>query len=67
MKLYTCTDHEGHYPVGTASIVIADDICEAKQLLLRELSKIGIDEPDLSLEEVTLNKKQAIILNDGDY
>lgn len=67
MNLYTCTDHDGHWPVGVASIVIAENKEEAKELLKSELSKQGLDTHNFTLNKVDLDKKQAIILFNGDY
>ena len=70
MKLYICTDHDCHFPVGVASIVIADDRAEAIELLDKELISDGLRSfihVPYTLTEVDCNKKQAIILDDGNY
>lgn len=68
MKLFTCTDHDCFYPVGVASIILADSKEEAAQQLSVALSLRGLDPSSgFTLEEVDLTVKTAIILRDGDY
>ena len=67
MKVYTCIDHNTHYPVGGASIVIAEDKKRAKQLLNKELKEHGLEPNDYSLQEIDISIAHAIVLNDGDY
>lgn len=68
MKFFTCTDHAGHWPVGVASIVLAEDEEEAWKQLSFALALKGLsgDKP-FTLVEVPLTTKTAIVLNDGDY
>lgn len=68
MKVWTCTDHDTMYPVGGASVVIAENESEARLLLDKELRENGCN-PDkgYTLQEVDLSKAQAIVLNNGDY
>ncbi len=42
MKIYTCTDHDTHYPVGGSSIVTAKDKREARKLLNEKLKEQGL-------------------------
>ena len=67
MKLFTCTDHEGMYPVPTASLVIADSKLEAYDLMYKELHKRNLHNVGFTLQEVDIKVKKAIILSDGDY
>ena len=71
MKIFTNTRFEGFYP-GTAAVIVAKDKAEALALLKRELDKRGLGKQDWddvcdSLQEVPMNKAQAIVLHDGDY
>ena len=68
LKVFTCTDHEGHWPVGVASVVVAADETEARDLLLVELRSRGLrhDEP-FTLEEIRTDRPRAFVLMDGDY
>lgn len=72
MRLFTCTDHKGHWPVGTASIVLASNEAEARSLLDRKLYENNLilngETTHYTLNEVSLEDgPKAIILNDGDY
>ena len=70
MKLYTCTDHNCHYPVGVASIVLARDKRHAKRLLDKALIADGLKpyiQSDYTLTLINQEIAQAIILDNGDY
>lgn len=67
MKLFTCNDHRGHWPVPTASVVVAGSEEEAREMLTKELKDRGIDDDRFTLTEINPNKKQTIILSDGEY
>lgn len=70
MKLYTCIDHDCHYPVGVASVIVAPNELHARLHLDNALRKQGLkpnDEYKYSLVEIDLEKTQAIILQNGDY
>lgn len=70
LKLFTCTDHDGHWPTGAASIVIAKDRRQAKKLLDAELEADGLKpfkQKSYTLTEVLTTKPHAIILYNGDY
>ncbi len=72
MKLFYSTDHEGHWPVGVASVVIAENVSEARRLLTEALAGEGLRSQSsrgegFTLREVDLTIPQAIILNNGDY
>lgn len=67
MKIFRCTNHDTHFPVGGASIVVASDIDEARKLLDAELKQCGLIPDNYTLDEIDITKAQAIILNDGNY
>ena len=68
LRVFTCTDHAGHYPVGVASVVVASSEAEARELLDAELREHGLN-PDegYSLREINPEKPKAFVLLDGDY
>jgi hypothetical protein len=71
LKLYTCIDHAGFWPVGVASIVIAENEAEARICLDEALMRKGLkpsreDGTPYTLIEIPL-KKSVHILCDGDY
>lgn len=68
MKVFTCKDHDGRYPVGTASVIVAESEDEARSLLNQQLSIIGLEgNGEFTLIELNTSEKQAVVLNDGDY
>jgi len=76
MKLYTCTSHDLHYPIGCGSIVVAASRVHGKRLLDVELESRGLKpwaQSSYLLEEVKgvsvseESEPQAIILCDGNY
>jgi hypothetical protein len=69
MKVFTCTNFRGRWPVGAAAVVVAPDQFLALTMLERELALSGLAQRiDLcDLIEVDLSTKRAIILLDGDY
>ncbi|KKN09766.1 hypothetical protein LCGC14_1043250 [marine sediment metagenome] len=70
MKLFTCTDHDCHYPVGVASIIVAPNEFHARLHLDCRLIEQGLkpyDEYKYSLVEIEIERPHAIILQNGDY
>lgn len=66
-KVYVCTDHDSHWPVGVASVVIADSEEEARKLLDEQLLEHGLlsyENSKYSLKEITSG---AHVLCDGNY
>ena len=67
VKTYWCTDHDLHYPVGCASIVVAESEEKATELLDIELVKHGLkpySEHEYHFIEL---KYGARVLRDGNY
>lgn len=69
MKVYTNTTFTGHYPVGTAAVVIARGPTDAAKALNAELVKIGLPGDALPKDMKVINclKSRVTILRDGDY
>jgi hypothetical protein len=70
MKLFICTDHDDHWPVGVASVVVAATEGEARALLDQELVSRGLrphDRKAYTLREVDLSSQRAIVMCDGSY
>lgn len=61
MKIFTCTDFVGHYPVGTAAVILAPSKEGAETKLREHLASIGLPQEKpvtrtplaLELEEIT--------------
>jgi len=68
MRIYTCNDFEGHWPVGTAAVIVAKSKRKAQHLLAAEMVKEGL-KPDgtETLVEIDTSVLGAHILNDGEY
>lgn len=68
MNVYVCTDHDYHYPVGVASVVVANSEHEARGLLKSLLHERGLDaNKPFTLCEISLEQPTAMILCDGNY
>lgn len=68
MKVYICTDHDSHYPVGCCSIVTAPDEATARGMLDLELWEAGLDpKKPFTLREIDLSQPRAEVLLDGTY
>lgn len=76
MTVYTCTELQGIWPVGTAAVVIAQDRGHAKRLLEAEAKSRGLtgatdsEGTELKLDDilpVSMDYPHAVILLDGDY
>lgn len=60
MNIYTNTVFEGHYPVGSAAIVVAKDAFQATDLLLKELAKHGLRDYDEKAKREILDGMRLI-------
>ena len=70
MRLFVCIDHATFWPVGAASVVLAENETEAGKLLDAMLRLRGLPDSGThpySLTEVAADKAQAVILRDGEY
>lgn len=66
LNVYTCTDHDGFWPVPVASVVVAPDEATARDLLRDALADRGLDIGGFTLTELPL-VPGATILSDGTY
>jgi hypothetical protein len=70
-QVFTFTNFDGHYPVGTAAVVVAKNKSEAIMLMDEQLSESGLpaldEQEDVKISLVDLDVFQAIILRDGNY
>lgn len=69
-KVFAFTGFRGHWPVGTAALVIAEDINEAARMLSDELTDLGLQQVINIKEAVEVNPevgKAVRILVDGNY
>ena len=69
IKLYTVTDHDSHWPVDVASIVLSRNRAHARYLLDKALIADGLKphaEKPYNLAEVKMDSTKAVILVNGD-
>ncbi|MGE3993497.1 hypothetical protein, partial [Pseudorhodoplanes sp.] len=63
MNVYTCVDHDGHYPVGVSSVVVADTEEDARALLSAALTEHGLDgRRPFTLRRISTDDPRAFIL-----
>jgi hypothetical protein len=69
MKVWTNTSFDGHYPVGTAAVVVADTATQAAELLNDELQRHGLSRSAIPRQFVRIptSKPFSVVLCDGDY
>lgn len=68
MKIWTNKSFAGHYPVGTAAVVVAETAQEAKEHLDLFLSYLGLGPCEVSqFQEMPFVAGEVRILNDGNY
>ena len=70
MKVWMHNKFRGHYPVGTAAVVIAADRENAVTYLQMALGEADLPEQEIDpadFMELTFTDGSYYILNDGDY
>ena len=68
MNVYVCTDHDCHYPVGVATVVVAESLDAAADLLQEALKADGLDPAQpFTLERLDMSTPAVRILCNGDY
>lgn len=69
MNVYTSKGFEGHYPVGTAAVVVAKNAEIAAAILQDALRREGLDQSINSedMKELETENSLVVILNDGNY
>lgn len=70
LKVFTCNDHDCHYPVGVCSVVVAKDKRHGKRLLDKGLIAAGLRpfaECEYTLDVVDTTAPHANVILDGNY
>jgi predicted RNase H-like HicB family nuclease len=69
MKTWTCTTFTGHWPVGTALVVTADNIELAIELVEKELAQHNLPQEIKPEQLIPLptHHRHVKILRDGEY
>lgn len=69
MRVFTCTGFEGHWPVGTSAVVVANTVGHASLLLSDALKLQGLKQ-EITIEqlvELDTSVAAAIVLQNGEY
>lgn len=70
MNVWTSTDFAGHWPVGTAAVVVAETEDDARALLDEELALYGLGASaaqGYTLKHLPMFRPAAVVLADGNY
>ncbi len=68
LKLFVCTDHDGIWPVGVCSVVVAENEEQARGLLQAKLPEFGLDpNKPFTLQPRHIDRPVAYVELDGDY
>jgi hypothetical protein len=65
MKVWTCCDFKGRYPIGTVALVVAEDKDEAANMLDSSMIADGLKGFNGKLIEVDLKIPGVFMLNEG--
>jgi hypothetical protein len=63
---FTCTEFVGHWPVGTAAVVMAYGEIDAAERLAEKLADIGLEQP-ITPDMMKKLSSDVVILADGNY
>lgn len=66
MKVYSAK-HNGHYPVGACSIIVAENRRTARRILKAELASRGLSLEDIEMEEVETDVQAVHVILEGQY
>ena len=68
MKVFTCNDFEGHWPVGSAAVMVATDEDSARAILLGWLHENGLPQKSkVTVVELPTGNTGIRVLVDGEY
>lgn len=72
MKVFTSTSFRGHYPVGTAAVIVAADEVDALTQLIDACAAADIpqnaeDVREIDVLELDMSRPSVAILRNGNY
>jgi len=70
LRVFVSNDFTGHYPVGSAAVIVAADEDEALDRLVSALESKGLPQTQPgrpTVREINLTEESVEILVDGDY
>mgnify|MGYP003639638745 CR=1 FL=1 len=68
MSVFYTNNFCGHWPVGTAAVIVARNLDEAYVLMSKQLREMGLAQNDgFSINELPTDRTHVVVLQDGDY
>lgn len=68
MSVFYTNNFCGHWPVGTAAVIVARNLDEAYVLMSKQLCEMGLAQTeDFSIKELPTDRTHVVVLQDGDY
>lgn len=67
LKIFTCDDHSGYWPAGSASVVVAANAKQARELLVAELQRRKLPHEFATVRQLDTSAPKAVILYNGNY
>lgn len=69
MRVFYTNDYRGHWPVGTAALIVARNLDEAYVLMNNQLCAMGLgkDNSDFTIKELPTDSTHVVVLQDGNY
>ncbi len=69
MRVFYTNDFAGHWPVGTAAVIVARNADEAYELMTSKLIAMGLmkDGNEFTLVEIATDVTSVTVLCDGNY
>lgn len=69
LRLFVAVGFEGHWPVGTSAIALAEDETDARRALDIAIRNKGLPGllPKDPVEEVSVHHDTVMVLTDGNY
>ena len=68
MSVFYTNNFCGHWPVGTAAVIVARNLDEAYVLMSKQLCEMGLAQNEaFSIKELPTDRTHVVVLQDGDY
>lgn len=67
LKVFVCNDFVGHFPTGSAAVIVATSEKHARALLGDQLRARGLDAEQFTVRPLDASKAGVEILHDGNY
>lgn len=68
MRVFTCSDFSGHYPVGVAAVLVGESEEDVREEFAAILAGVGLRlRGDETFIELDTTRQNVRVLCDGDY